>query len=156
MASRAESIGSSVKEMKSEMRTAALMVSPNCLKNWPTMPGMKATGTNTATSVRVVASTARPTSLVPFEAALAGSSPLSRRWVMASRTTTASSMRSPMASDSASRVIWLSVYPSTNMTKNVPMTEVGSASEEMKVPRGSRRKRRMMSTAIAPPKKSAM
>ena len=41
------------------------------------------------------------------------------------------------------------------MTKKVPMTEVGRASELMKVPRGSSRKRRMMSTAIAPPKKSA-
>ena len=91
------------------MSTAALMVRPNCLKNWPTMPGMKATGTKTATRVKVVASTARPTSFVPLEAAVAGSSPLSRRCVMASRTTTASSMSSPMASESASSVIWFSV-----------------------------------------------
>jgi AGZA family xanthine/uracil permease-like MFS transporter len=35
----------------------------------PTMPGMNATGTNTATSEKVVASTARKTSFVPFEAA---------------------------------------------------------------------------------------
>ena len=41
------------------------------------------------------------------------------------------------------------------MTKKVPITEVGSASELMKVPRGSSRKRRMMRTAIAPPKKRA-
>ncbi len=75
MASRAESIGSSVKEMKSEISTAALMVIPNCLKNWPTMPDMNATGTKTATSVNVVARTARPTSLVPSRAASAGSSP---------------------------------------------------------------------------------
>ena len=70
---------------------------------------MKATGTNTATSASVVASTARPTSLVPREAATAGSSPLSSRCVIASRTTTASSMSSPIARDSASSVIWLSV-----------------------------------------------
>ena len=73
------------------------------------MPGMKATGTNTATSEKVVASTARNTSFVPLLAASAGDSPFSRRWVMASRTTTASSMSRPMASDSASSVIWLSV-----------------------------------------------
>ena len=47
-------------------------------------------------------------------------------------------------SESASSVIWLSVYPSTNMTKKVPITLVGSASEEMNVPRGSSRKMRMM------------
>ena len=109
LASRAESIGSSVKEMKSEMSTAALMVMPNCLKNWPTMPGMNATGTNTATRESVVARTARPTSFVPREAATAGSSPLSSRCVIASRTTTASSMRSPIARDSARSVIWFSV-----------------------------------------------
>ena len=74
---------------------------------------------------------------------------------MASRTTTASSMSSPMASESASSVIWLRVKPSTYMTKNVPTTEVGSASAEMKVPRTSRRKVRMMRTAINPPKTSA-
>ena len=107
-ASRADSIGSNVKEMKSEMSTATEMVMPNCWRNWPTMPGMKATGMNTATRANVVASTARPTSLVPLAAALTGSSPCSRRWVMASRTTTASSMSRPMASDSASSVIWLS------------------------------------------------
>ena len=72
------------------------------------MPGMKATGTNTATRASVVASTARPTSRVPWEAADMGSSPCSSRWVMASRTTTASSMSRPMAKDSASSVIWLS------------------------------------------------
>ena len=51
--------------MKSEMSTAAEMVRPNCRKNWPTMPCMKATGTNTATSVKVVAMTARAISRVP-------------------------------------------------------------------------------------------
>jgi len=42
------------------------------------------------------------------------------------------------------------------MTKNVPTTLVGSASDEMNVPRGSKRNMRMITTAIAPPKKSAM
>ena len=149
-------MGSTVKEMNSEISTAAEMVIPNCLKNCPTIPGMNATGTKTATSVKVVASTARPTSLVPIDAAVAGSSPRSSRWVIASRTTTASSMRRPIASERASSVIWFSVYPSRYMTKKVPITLVGSASEEMNVPRGSSRKSRMMTMAIAPPKKRAM
>ncbi len=98
-----------MKETNIEISTAAEMVKPNCLKNWPTRPGMKATGRNTATSERVVASTARNTSRVPREAAAAGVSPCSRRWVMASRTTTASSMSSPMASERASIVSWFRV-----------------------------------------------
>ena len=47
---------------------------------------------------------------------------------MLSRTTTASSMSRPMASESPSSVSWLSEKPSTYMTKSVPTTEVGSAS----------------------------
>ena len=73
-ASRAESIGSSVKATKSEMSTATVMVRPNCRKNWPVMPFMKATGTKTATSVKVVAMTASAISRVPSLAARAGGS----------------------------------------------------------------------------------
>jgi len=113
---------------------------------------MKATGTNTATSVKVVAMTARAISCVPRLAASAGASPRSSRRVMLSRTTTASSMSRPMASDRPSRVSWLSEKPIPYMTKRVPTTEVGRASAEMRVPRRSRRKRRMMRTAMAPPK----
>lgn len=74
---RALIIGSSVKEMNSETSTAAATVIPNSRKNWPTMPPMNATGTNTATMVNVVAMTARPISEVPLRAAVTGSSPLS-------------------------------------------------------------------------------
>ena len=145
-------MGSSVKATKSEMSTATVMVRPNCLKNWPVTPCMKATGTKTATSVKVVAITASAISLVPWLAAWAGDSPASSRRVMLSRTTTASSMSRPMASDSPSSVIWLSEKPMAYMTKSVPITEVGRASAEMKVPRRSSRKSRMISTAMAPPK----
>jgi len=74
---RADNIGSSVKEIKSDTSTAAVTVRPNCLKNWPTMPPMKATGTKTATIVKVVAMTARPISAVPRRAAVTASSPRS-------------------------------------------------------------------------------
>src|SRR5262245_63498386 len=56
---RLESIGSRVKATKSDITTAATIVSPNWRKNCPTMPDMKATGTNTAVTVNVVARTAR-------------------------------------------------------------------------------------------------
>ena len=42
---------------------------PNGKKNLPTMPFMKATGTNTAQIAKVVAITARPISSVPSRAA---------------------------------------------------------------------------------------
>jgi len=37
-------MGVSVNETKREKSVAAVMVSPNWRKNWPTMPDMKATG----------------------------------------------------------------------------------------------------------------
>jgi len=42
--------------------TETTTVKPNALKNWPEMPGISATGRNTATIAIVVASTARPIS----------------------------------------------------------------------------------------------
>ncbi len=106
---REESIGSSVKATKSEITTAAEMVMPNWRKNCPTMPLMKAMGMKTATMVIVVASTDSAISLVPSSAACGGDLPRSRCLKMFSRTTTASSMSSPIASDRPSSVIMLSV-----------------------------------------------
>jgi hypothetical protein len=75
---------------------------------------------------------------------------------MFSRTTTASSMSRPMARLRPSSVIMLSVKPSTYMRKNVPMTEVGSASALISVDLRSSMKIKMMRIAIAPPKKMAI
>jgi hypothetical protein len=72
---------------------------------------------------------------------------------MFSRTTTASSIRMPMTSESAISVIMLMVKPATYMKKNVATTDVGSASDVMSVERQSRMKTKMMSTAIRPPKR---
>ncbi|MNR15757.1 hypothetical protein D3C85_1323130 [compost metagenome] len=52
-----------------EISTATVTARPNWWKNLPMMPPMKPTGRNTATMVSVVASTARPISLVPSSAA---------------------------------------------------------------------------------------
>ena len=46
----------------SEAKTASEAVKPNCLKNLPATPLMKAVGRNTAISVKVVAITASPIS----------------------------------------------------------------------------------------------
>ncbi len=52
-------MGSRVKATRSDSKTAAAMVRPNWRKNWAITPCMKATGTNTAQKVKVVARTSR-------------------------------------------------------------------------------------------------
>ncbi len=61
---RDASIGVSVKLTNSEIAIANAMVRPKLRRKRPGMPPMKATGMNTASSDRVVASTARPISRV--------------------------------------------------------------------------------------------
>ena len=71
----------------------------------------KAVGRNTATSVAVVATTARPISLAASSAAWSGVLPM-RRWrMMFSISTMASSTSTPITSASDSRVTMLSVKP---------------------------------------------
>ena len=55
-------MGVSARATTSEANTASAAVQPNCLKNLPGMPDMKAVGRNTAISVKVVAITAMPIS----------------------------------------------------------------------------------------------
>ena len=62
---REHSIGVSVKETSSDTAMANAEVKPNELMNRPTIPPMKPTGRNTASSDNVVAITASPISLVP-------------------------------------------------------------------------------------------
>ncbi len=71
-------MGSRVKLTKRDAATAAATVIPNSKKKRPTMPPMKATGTNTAMIVKVVAMTARPISAVPSRAASKWSLPRCR------------------------------------------------------------------------------
>ena len=106
-----DSIGSSVKLTKRLTSTATATVMPNGKKNLPTMPFMNATGTNTAQIAKVVAITARPISSVPSRAAAWWLLPMCTWRTMFSRTTIASSIRSPMQSDSAIIVMKFSVKP---------------------------------------------
>ena len=134
-------MGSSVKLTKSDTSTAKATVTPNWKKILPMMPPMKATGMNTATTAKVVDITARPISLVPSRAASSWVFPISRCRTMFSRTTMASSIRSPIASDSASRVIVLRVKFSTHMMKKELMIEMGRVSPVMTVDRHELRNR---------------
>ena len=62
----------------SEKNTAIAAVQPNCTKNLPGTPLMKAVGRNTAISVKVVAMTARPISSAASIAAWYGVLPMRR------------------------------------------------------------------------------
>ena len=55
-------MGVSTRATTSEAKTASEAVQPNCLKNFPGMPDIKAVGKNTAIKVKVVAITAKPIS----------------------------------------------------------------------------------------------
>ncbi len=101
---------------------------------------MNATGTNTAMIENVVAATAIPISAVPFRDAVTRSSPFSMCLTMFSRTTMASSMRTPMARDSPSRVMKLSVKPHSQTAMNAATAEVGSESAVISVERQEFRK----------------
>ena len=99
--------GVSVRATKLEMTTAIASDIPNSRKSRPTVPVRKATGRNTDTSAIVVATTAKPISRIPANAAWRRDRPISRWRKMFSSTTIASSTTRPMASTSASRVMML-------------------------------------------------
>ena len=71
---------------------------------------------------------------------------------MFSRTTMASSIRRPIASESAISVMTLSVIPRKYMTMNEEMTEIGSVSPVMTVERQELRKQKTIRTVRMPPR----
>src|SRR5512139_2682882 len=108
-------------------------------------------GTNTAMMENVVARTARPISLVPSRAAFMWSWSFSRWRTMFSRTTMASSMSRPMASDNAIRVMTFKVMPSQFMAINDEMTDIGNVRPVMTVDRQEFKNRKTMKIVnIAP------
>ena len=128
-------MGSSVNEINKLTKTEATTVRPNGRNHSPETPGMKPTGMNTATMENVVPATAMPISEVPFNAAVRLSAPRSICRTMFSRTTMASSMRTPMAKDKPSKLIKLSVKPHNQTAMNAVITEVGNDSAVMRVDR---------------------
>ena len=74
---------------------------------------------------------------------------------MFSRTTMASSMRMPIASDSPSSDIVFSVKPKSHTGTNAAITETGSASPVMTVERHEFRNRKTTSTVSTAPSTSA-
>ena len=115
--------------------TEVTTVRPKGRNHSPETPGMKATGTKTATMEKVVAATARPISAVPWRAAVRRSAPRSMCRTMFSRTTIASSISTPMASARPSRLMKFSVKPHSHTAMNEATTEVGSDSAVISVER---------------------
>ena len=101
------------------------------------MPGMKATGTKTESSTRVIATIAPVISPIARRAASAaempGFSSITRSTF--STTTMASSTTMPMASTSASNDTVLSEKPIASITAKVPISATGTASSGMSVAR---------------------
>ena len=114
--------------------TAKLMASAMSRKSCPEMSSTNTIGKKTATVVRVEATTAPQTSLVPLIAAVKESSPVLKRWWMFSRTTTALSTSIPTANAIPARLITLSDRPAIPKAKNVPTTLVGIANPTTNAP----------------------
>jgi len=89
----------------------------------------------TAMIENVVAVTARPISAVPTREALMRSAPRSMCRTMFSRTTIASSMSTPIASESPRSVMKFSVKPAAHTAMNAAIAEVGRLRPVMSVER---------------------
>ena len=140
----------------SEKNTAAATVRPNWLKYCPVMPPMKLTGRNTAMMVEEVATTASPIWSAASSAAWKPLLPM-RMWrTMFSISTMASSTSTPATSDSASRLMELSVKPIQLMNAKVGIADSGMASAEIIVARMSRRNSHTTSTASSDPSMKAL
>jgi len=96
---------------------------------------MNATGMNTAMIENVVDATAMPISEVPSRAAVRRSAPFSMWRTMFSRTTMASSISTPIASDRPSSVMKFRVKPHSQTAMNAASTDVGSDSAVISVER---------------------
>ena len=99
--------------MTEDSTTATHSVTENCVYSAPVMPGMNDTGTNTASSTSVVATTGPVTSRIAWRVAARASCPVSAMMRCTFSTTTMlSSTTTPMARRVANRVIMLAENPS--------------------------------------------
>ena len=137
------SIGVSVRATTPEKKIAAASVMANSRNSLPVLPVMKASGTNTAIRVAVVAMTAKPISRAPSKDASRGGSPSSMRRCTFSISTIASSTTMPMASTIASNVSTLMEAPKKLITMKAAVIDTGIATMATMVERQSRRKSRI-------------
>ena len=145
---RAHSMGDRVSATKPEMATDVATVMPNCGRAGG-LSVRNASGRNTATVETVAATTANEISSMPRRAASIGGRPSSIQRVMFSSTTIASSTTRPIASVSPISVSVLIDAPTKWSTANVPTSEIGIATDGMRVARSERRNRKITTTTRA-------
>ena len=99
------------------------------------MPGMKVTGTKTASSTSVVAMIGAVIWVIAWRVASLGSNPSAISSSTFSTTTIASSTTMPMARTNANSVTVLRDIPSARSTPKVPISETGIATTGIRVAR---------------------
>ncbi len=130
----AQRAGQRVNAQTQERPTAEASVTPNCVKNEPEVPGIKATGINTAMKTSVQEITAVDTSLMASRVAWRASEiPLSILAITASTTTMASSTTVPMANTNANSVRMFKEKPAKETIAKVPSRETMMESDGMRV-----------------------
>ena len=142
-------MGVVVREMTSEIITAADSVTANSRNSRPVCPPMNSSGMNTATSDTLIDNTVKPTSLAPSSAALKRSIPASMWRLVFSSTTMASSTTKPVATVSAIRLRLFRLKPSKYMTPKVPSSDTMVATAGMTVARALRKNALTTSTTSA-------
>ncbi len=120
-------------------------------KSCPATPSTNTIGTKTQIVVRVLATTAWPTSPAPLRAASTTPIPSSRRRWMASSTTIELSTRRPMPRVSPPSDMMLSERPETYIRRKEATTEIGIDTAMMAVDLKLRRKKARTRTARRPP-----
>ncbi len=116
------------------------MVTANCWKSRPVMPGMKTVGRNTAARTSAMAMTGPATCSIAARVASRGAIPSSMWRSTASTTTMASSTTRPMATTIPIRAIGLMENPRRGKKAKVPMSETGTATAGISVARHPCRK----------------
>ena len=139
-------IGVVVREISSEIITAAERVTANSRNSRPTWPPMNSNGMKTATRLTLIDTTVKPTSRAPSSAASNRFMPASMWRLVFSSTTMASSTTKPAATVSAIRLRLLRLKPSRYIAPKVPSSETMVATAGMMVARPLRRKALTTST----------
>ena len=116
-----------VMALTAEMIIDAEIVTANCWKKRPVMPGMKAHGTNTAHSTSVIARIGPVISSIALIVADRASRPMAICRSMFSSTTMASSTTMPMASTRPNSEMLFRLYPRSAMTAKVPISDTGTS-----------------------------
>ncbi len=119
--------GVKVSATNPEIVTDTTMVIANCLYISPLNPPIKATGTNTAPSTKIIAIKAPVTSLIAANAASFGVLPISICRSIFSITIIASSTTIPIARTSPKRVRRFILNPKTYIPANAPIIDTGTA-----------------------------